>query len=220
MEGMYDPDLGISKLTGTFGERSWGFGGCMTVSPFMPRYSGWIGCQITLPQVGQGSSLKQWGALISCSRSVAALLRLLEFATAGAHPGDAQLLTVKLVEPAEPSLDYGVFAEVSAGAADRLQNGPHGALVQSIVEAQRHAWWTMWPQYLRRPGPHHFGAKIRDNGKVFTAIPGNACGLDSDWVGREPGRGFSISSHNVDNPVQQLVLFATLCQLYDLLMTL
>ncbi|QQG43740.1 MAG: hypothetical protein HYW45_01825 [Candidatus Daviesbacteria bacterium] len=63
--------------------------------------------------------------------------------------------------------------------------------------------------------PRDFRVWFRQPKWVNLSVPGDACGLDPSDYHDQPGKGYNLSPHNVDNPVQQLTLLmgiAAICE--------
>lgn len=54
-----------------------------------------------------------------------------------------------------------------------------------------------------------------EGGWLNTSCPGDACGFNPEHMGPEKGKGYRLDCHNVDNPMQQLTLLASLAALHD-----
>lgn len=60
-----------------------------------------------------------------------------------------------------------------------------------------------------------FAVVTRESNQVHLSVPGDACGLDPTDFLFEEDKGYRLSPHNVDNPVQQLTLLmgiAAICE--------
>jgi len=71
---------------------------------------------------------------------------------------------------------------------------------------------------LRGFNQNEFKASVKDElGWLNVSCPGNACDLHpQSQHDLEEGFGYAFDSHNVDTPVQQIILLAGLAALYDL----
>lgn len=60
-----------------------------------------------------------------------------------------------------------------------------------------------------------FSVIVRDDGFLTLDCPGNACGIDPDVHWQKGEKGYRFSCHNVDTPMQQLLLISGLASLHD-----
>lgn len=136
--------------------------------------------------------------------------RFLEEETTSSVP---QLLTVNTITTKD--IHGGALCgEFSIFLCDWLRaHGP--SIVSEMIGAMKNAYVKMLgPSYVH---DHDFKAHIADNkGWLNVSCPGNACGLNPSW-GSDMyyGKGYEFSDHNVDTPMQQLVLIAGLSALSD-----
>lgn len=89
----------------------------------------------------------------------------------------------------------------------------HQGRITEIEDAMRKAYIRM----LRRDylDSLSFRASTDGRGWFLVSCPGDACGLHPTDHYMRDGYGFQFSSHNVDNPAQQLTLLAGLATLHD-----
>lgn len=91
--------------------------------------------------------------------------------------------------------------------------------IPEMVSAMRVVWEKMDGRMMEFY-EHSFRANLSNGvGWLCTDLPGDACGLHPSHNASyeiERGRGCEFSSHNVDNPMQQLVILASLAALHDL----
>lgn len=124
-----------------------------------------------------------------------------------------QLFTVRLVTErgmhgAELGGMYGIEF------VNWLRGQPMGRNLNVMTEA-------MWLAHNRLIGnnlydSHNFRASVHnEDGWLNVTCPGDGCGLNPGSRGIDPGRGYEFSSHNVDNPHQQLTLLAGLAALHE-----
>lgn len=124
-----------------------------------------------------------------------------------------QLFTVHLVtrqdmHGAELGGDYGIEL------ADWLRRQVVQRNLDAVTDAMMQAHGRLiGNDFYER---YHFRASVESaNGWLNVSCPGDACELHPGYRGIEPSRGYEFSSHNVDNPHQQLTLLAGLAALHD-----
>ncbi len=125
-----------------------------------------------------------------------------------------QLITVDLAT----FRDMGGFA-ISGLYSKRLsqwlaQGAPKE--IPEMVDAMKVAHTRMFGA-LRKYDQYRFRAAVDyDTGWLNTSCPGDACGLNPADGHVDRGEGYKFFSHNVDSPMQQLTILASLAALHDL----
>ena len=125
----------------------------------------------------------------------------------------SQLLTVETIT--EKKMHGGSMSGVySIPLGVFLSSFEPNTEIVEMTEAMVRAWGKMFLQ-TNKCQRHNFWAKVDyPNGWLNVSCPGNACGLHpaDNWG---PGEGYKFSCHNVDSPMQQIVLLAGLAALCD-----
>jgi len=122
-----------------------------------------------------------------------------------------QLLTFESSGASEHSALHG---EISIALKEWLASGAAGTQFPSAVAAMEAAYKKMFGPHLGFVTKHRFEARHKSGG-LIVSCPGEACGIyPADWNFRA-ARGYKFSSHNVDNPAQQLQLLAGLAAIHD-----
>lgn len=118
------------------------------------------------------------------------------------------LVTIQGMHGAELGGEYGI--ELVNWLRRQLVNKNLDAVTDAMMRA--HGRLIGNDLYER----YHFRASIDSaNGWLNVSCPGDACGLHPDYYDIEHDRGYQFSSHNVDNPHQQLTLLAGLAALHN-----
>lgn len=107
-----------------------------------------------------------------------------------------------------------LFGEIGIPLRRWLSSKPDHSLVPDAVAAMKAA--HVWMFGAHGSLASHFEMRIKDKGGLIASCPGEGCGIyPVDWNFRE-GRGYRFTSHNVNNPAQQLTLLAGLAALHDI----
>lgn len=96
----------------------------------------------------------------------------------------------------------------------RENTAPNRATIPEMIKAMKVAYSRMLG--LTEFEEHYFRASVDyEGGWLNTSCPGNACGLNPVHMRPKKGKGYEFSCHNVDTPVQQITLLASLAALHD-----
>jgi hypothetical protein len=186
-------------------ENQWGFGQVLQLSqsaktPFMT----W---EIPL----------QPGNLLNISASLAVLFLYLrypreEISWQSLSP-QLVLCNLVLIEESAP-----LSVEFSKAVACWLKKFPPEAKLPTVSRAMQEAHSKMRATDRDDFAAMSINARIgMTKGCIHFNCPGDACGLDPDFLSEPSERGYELQPHNVDNVVQQLTLLvgvAALCDLY------
>jgi len=107
----------------------------------------------------------------------------------------------------------GQFSVQLCNWMDSLRESGKSSIVE-MIEAMRLAYKVMMG---RNPYDwNDFRASVDyEGGWLNTSCPGNACGLNPDFMAPKEGLGYNFGCHNVDTPAQQITLIAGLAALHD-----
>jgi len=124
----------------------------------------------------------------------------------------SQLLTVETMTR-EGMHGGSLNGEISIPLCEWLSSFKDYAEIPEAVQSMITAYRRMFG--LRDYQIFDFRFYVRDKGRFIANCPGDACGMHpSDWY-FEKGKGYKFSCHNVDTPMQQITLLASLAALYD-----
>jgi len=168
---------------------------------------------------GEGVSMRyDYTEAYAISTSLSALFRYMEFPNFITRCSMPQLITVKTVTLTGDFCGCEVAGEYSREVTQWMQKHGQGDIPEMIAAMQ--SAWSIMDGGMKSFYEHSFRAYLsNDKGWLCTSCPGNACGLHPDHCAEHSmsrGEGFGFSSHNVDNPQQQIVLLASLAALHDL----
>ena len=156
-----------------------------------------------------------WRGAFAISASLNLFFRLACFPEKRTSAAAPQLLTVRLhtargMHGGELGGMYGI------PLAEWLRSQPLHTGIPEMVRAMKAAYGHMLgASRVNEYNEYSFRAAIdHQNGWLSVDCPGDACGLNP-VRSPEPGRGYELSSHNVDTPAQQLTLLAGLAALCD-----
>lgn len=90
-------------------------------------------------------------------------------------------------------------------------NYTDGDEVQEITSAMRHVYGTMLG--FSKYNDLSFRFTVRNEGGFIAECPGNACGIYPDDMWSTNYKGYRLTCHNVDTPMQQITLLTSLATL-------
>lgn len=128
-----------------------------------------------------------------------------------------QLMTVQTTTLQTSGHGSEMFGEYSREAVRWMRRRGAGHIPEMVL-AMRSAWAEMDGR-VKSVFVNDFRAYLSDdNGWLCTDCPGDACGIFPSHQRTGDGdRGYEFSSHNTDNPMQQLTILASLAVLHDLI---
>lgn len=153
-----------------------------------------------------------WKGVYAISASFSALtgwLRFCEIETSATYP---QLLTVQTIT--EQDMHGGSLSgDISIPMHKWLKSLGERVELTGMTRAMKIAYDRMYG--LSNSNQYRFNAYTA-NGRFIANCPGDACGLHpADWY-ENKGQGFELSCHNVDNPMQQIMLLTALAVLHSM----
>lgn len=159
-------------------------------------------------------SYYDWNAAFAVSASLTLLFRVMRFPEEETTATIPQLLCVDMVT-AKGMHGGSLGGEYSCELAGYLRSRPAGEIPEMIAAMQ--AVFKRMEGKLPEFWKHSFQAYTQGtNGWLNVGCPGDAAGLHpADW-NLDALRGYEFACHNVDQPMQQLALLASLAALHDL----
>jgi len=154
-----------------------------------------------------------WNLVFPLSATLTILFSLLNWSDYEPSGSTYQLMTVETMthQDMHGSPLWGVFGKPIVKWLETLGN----ARLDRVSQVIRQAYEAMLGKkdYYDE---FNFHARV-NNGRIDLVCPGDACGVYGDTLGfRNPGEGYKIQCHNMDNPMQQLSLLAGLGALHDM----
>ena len=155
-----------------------------------------------------------WQEVFAVSATLSLLFILLEFPDRETISVMPQLLTVTTTTSKEAHGGElrGNYSRKLVSYLESRGPGP----IPEMITAMRTAWEQVEGEIPSSDGYYFQAYTQGENGQLNIMCPGHGVGIcpDINSIGR--GRGYRFSSHNVDNPMQQLTLLASLAALHDL----
>lgn len=147
------------------------------------------------------------------------LFKLLRFPEIESSSKLPQLICVKTVVNRETN-GFEVGGEYSREAVAWMKHRRAGEIPE-MVSVMRVAWKKMEGE-IKDYYDHSFFADISgDNGWLCASVPGDRTGIHPEQGSEHDvifnGHGYKFSSHNVDRPIQQFAILASLAALHDLM---
>jgi len=196
-----------------------GFGGVFVpYLPFLPLkgFSTW---RALIPFKVIGDKKSDWSSAYKLACSISVIAIALEYAKCESNPRSLQQLATHLLVCNGGMGGFGIAATLSPVARNWIAT--HRPETEATARTATIAVYEqMWPDYFREDKEfrlHDF--RVWDNGNgtgLVIDIPGQACGLYVDGMDLDKGPGWSLDTHNVDSPIQQLSLLAGLCSILAL----
>ncbi len=138
-------------------------------------------------------------------------LKFCEIETSSAYP---QLLTVQTITEQDMHGGGGSLSgDISISMHNWLKSLGERVELTGMVRAMKIAYDRMYG--LSNSNQYRFNAYTA-NGRFIANCPGDACDLHpADWY-ENKGQGFKLSCHNVDTPMQQIMLLTALAVLHSM----
>lgn len=197
-------------------EASWGFGPVFQSAP--AQYPEWITWQCPLPQLTRKNiSVVNWPAAYAVSVSLALTCNALYITDDKSGCDRSQLLECDLgigKAMGTWNLSVGISPDLCRWLANQPHNAHHPAITNVMHNAYGHIYGdTKLDKYTKQK----IWALTRQPKWINFHTEGDACGLDpcSAMAEQAIDRGYYLSPHNVDSPLQQLVLLAGVAALYQ-----
>jgi hypothetical protein len=124
-----------------------------------------------------------------------------------------QLFTVDIYDPGGGLNGSSLSCTVCPPLAQWISRQPDGARHEGAQAAMQAAWLRSFGS-IAPFAVRDFVALMRRPKWVNLSCPGSACGLDpADYYDEAVHKGYLLSPHNIDSPVQQLTLLVGLAAL-------
>lgn len=195
-------------------EEQWGFGKILTCR--QSALSGWILYQCPLPvvlgpQIGDEAN---WQEAFAVSATLQVLFRALVLEVLEGERDSLlpQLLFIDGMVARGGMHGGSLHATLCPPLCTWLSQQEDNSECPEIVEAMKRVF-----EHMSGREESEFRAWLRQPKWINLSCPGDACGLDPDgYNDLSLERGYTLSPHNVDTPIQQFTLLsglAVLCQL-------
>lgn len=166
---------------------------------------------------GEGKEYEfNWKLAYTISANFTVFSTFLRFPEKETSSSLIQLMTVQTItqQSSHGGSLGGDFSVPLCSWMDSLREKEESDIVE-MVEAMQTVYRVMFGR-LKPYRKWDFRAWVAyEGGWLNTSCPGDACGLHPQHMGPEKGQGYQFECHNVDNPMQQLTLIASLAALHD-----
>lgn len=199
-------------------EDSWGFG---KVISFVSREDGWTTFRCPLPIIFRKKSPDpDWPSAYVVCATLQVLFSALNGFEEQTNSPNRQLLTITAVGMlVGRSGGWGLDVKMSPTLCSWLAKKAGSSEmrpIEEVADIMKKAHQHMYRQGDFPVGEHSFMAYVRTPKALHLACPGNACGLDPEDFGGSPEKGYELTPHNMDGPLQQLTLLSGVAAVYDL----
>jgi hypothetical protein len=186
----------------------WGFGGAIRLVG--EPDADWLEFSAEIPRV-EFKGVYEWEQAFHVCHSFQTLLEALWYVPAQSEGAGRQSLLVKFFT--HESMHGGsLFAEVSPALVTWLVESFTEPLQADVDDCMERVYRRMVPGWN-----HHIGARCHISHETLQLDSGSNGSLGVIGCRKaDEGRGYDISPHNCDTPLDQLVLFAALCRIDQL----
>lgn len=186
---------------------------------FAPEADRWIAWGFPLPVIGLGKPKPDWNASWASAATLCVFFDALYECVRGVEASELgparQLMRIETRLVDRDLHCAPIMACLSPETVRRLPGAMTPEALEDVTRAMRSAYGRLWGD--RQTEDHaEFQTSFFPPEDIHLYVPmGNAVGLVPPVVGRLPGRGYALRSHNTDMPLHQLALLAGLARLHE-----
>ncbi|MFA5432514.1 MAG: hypothetical protein WC319_06530 [Candidatus Paceibacterota bacterium] len=152
-----------------------------------------------------------WKSFDAISASLQILTMMTEVFDQSTQSQDCQLFTFQVI-CGKGQGHYPIGGHYGISFCDWLSSFPEHHQFDEIVKVMQDIYTHI---YQRRFSGWDFQACVSGDAWLIISVPGNACGIFPEG-GYESGQGREFSCHNMDTPIQQIILLVALAVLSDM----
>lgn len=187
-------------------KNGWGFGEIFRAAT--PTYPDWMAWELQFP--GYGKEALLWASAASLSLLFSTLSVCRPVSKTKETEPKIQLLNIKSFKISKDGYGNGFSVAISPRIVNWIHKQKDNNTDNPITMAMRDAYKVMGGQRISTLNAH-----FRQPKWVNLNCPGNACGLDPDNYYEESlFAGYKLLPHNVDTPLQSIVLFTGIAAIY------
>ena len=150
--------------------------------------------------------------LNAISASFELLTRLIESSEEISNSKKSQLFTFQLGIGYEKA-SYPIWGSYGIEFCCWLNSFSKGKRFPDVIKAMQEVYEFI---YQKEGTSYDFDAYVEENAWLIINCPGEACGIHPEGYSWKKGQGRDFSCHNMDTPVQQIILLTALAVLSDM----
>ena len=220
-----DPDLNLPKFIEPK-EEAWGFG--KIINTMQDKDPDWVNFECQLPIISQiiegERENDECTKAIPVSATLKGLFSSLNICEEDTNCQLPQLLiikglTIRSSDCPDSGLEVGLSPALITWIAKQARSGNYSnenAIMSAMIDAYQHMFFKGNEKKFKEMYGGSFEVRFSLPKWVKMDCPGDACGLDPD--SDDPGldKGYTLSSHNTDTPLQQLTLLIGVARMHEL----
>ena len=153
-----------------------------------------------------------WKSFDAISVSLQILMTMTDIFDQSTQSQDCQLLTFQ-VHCGKGQGHYPIGGYYGISFCNWLLSFPEDYQFNEVIKVMRDVYEHI---HQRKFSGWDFQAYVSGDAWLVISVPGNACGIFPESDGYKPGQGREYSCHNMDTPIQQVILLVALATLSDM----